>query len=199
MPPRSRSARRERPEERQASFALYVEGARDRDLLRIWTLRHAPELAPRVRSTVILGGRQPHRAAEHFRGLRATEPDARGLCVLDRDHASGDGPEIDEPGLDFFVWKRRHIESYLLVAAAIGRCVTDRQDRHRVDRFLREELPPADDETAYQRLDAKRLLGRDGALARALGRPIPVSRIARAMRQDELHADVKALFDRMRD
>lgn len=194
MPPRSRSARRERPERRPATLSLYVEGARDRDILRIWTLRHEPQLAPLVRSAVILGGRQPHRAAEHFRGVRAAHPDVRGLCVLDRDHAHEGTPEIDEPGLEFFVWARRHIESYLLVPEAILRCVSDRQERFRVERCLRDELPPAGDEAAYRRLDAKRLLGRDGALARARGGPIPASGIARAMRQDELHPDVLALL-----
>jgi hypothetical protein len=177
---------------------LYVEGARDRDLLRIWAQRHSMTLSPLVRSAVILGGRQPHRAVEHFRGVRATEREALGLCVLDRDHASAERPGLEEPGLDFFVWSRRHIESYLLVPEAIRRTVLDRKDRFRLERFLREQLPPRDDEAAYRKLDAKRLLGRDGALARAVGKPIPVSRIARAMRHDELHTDLRALLDRIR-
>lgn len=199
MPPRSRTIRSERPERREARFVLYVEGARDRELLRTWTQRHFPELGTLVRSAVILGGRQPARAAEHFRGVRAAEQDAQGLCVLDRDHAGPDEPDIEAPGLDFFVWRRRHIESYLLVAEAIRRSVPAGKERFRLERLLREELPPREDEAAYRKLDAKRLLAPEGALARAVGQPIAVGRIARSMRQDELHADVLALLTLLRD
>ncbi len=199
MSPRSREARSgSAPQSQPAGFVLYVEGARDRDILRIWTQRHAPELLDLVDGAVILGGRQPHRAAEHFRGVRADDAEATGLCVLDRDHDDPDDPANEEPGLDFYVWKRRHIESYLLVAEAIRRSVEAKRERFRLERFLREELPPEDDEAAYRRLDAKRLLGRDGALTRAVGRPVSASRIARALRQDELHEDVVALLDRLR-
>ena len=67
-----------------------------------------------------------------------------------------------------------------------------------MDRFFREQLPEPGDEAAYRKLDAKRILGREGALSRAVGRPIPVSPVARAIRLDELHPDVIELFGRIR-
>jgi hypothetical protein len=149
-----------------------------------------------AREAVILGGRQPHRAVEHVRTLRGAEPRARGLCVLDRDDA-GPEPQSEEPGLDLFTWGRRHLESYLLVSAALRRVGRDHKERFRLERFARESLPAASDEGAWRRLDAKRLLVRDGPLHRAVGRPVPVSAIARAMRVDELHADVIELLDRL--
>lgn len=182
---------------RASDFVLYVEGARDRDLLRIWAERHFPDLVRFVQPAVILGGRQPNRAAEHFLESRRDEPELRGLCVLDRDHAAPEHAPLDVPGLEFFVWGRRHIESYLLVPEAIRRCAKDPGERFRLERFLRE-LPAADDDRAQAKLDAKRLLGRDGALAREAGRPIPVSRIARGMRRDEVHGDVLDFFARVR-
>jgi hypothetical protein len=206
MPPQSRSARAQAPagqapRGRHANFVLYVEGPRDRDILHTWARRSSVDLAPVVGAAVILGGRQPQRAVEHFRGVRAAEPAARGLCVLDRDDAAPGAQSeawLDEPGLAFFTWSRRHIESYLLVPEAVRRTVHGQKERFRLERFLREHLPERGDEAAWRSMDAKRLLEREGPLARALGQPLAGGHIARAMRADELHADVVALLSRIR-
>ena len=197
MPPSSRPARA-RTESQAGPFILYVEGPRDRDVLRIWCQRHRPEAVPTVRSAVILGGRQPNRALAHLSRLRAAEPGARGLCVLDLDHALDPDPAGDEPSLEFFTWTRRHIESYLLVPHALRRLARNPKERFRLERFVRERLPAEGDEAAWRRLDAKRLVERDGPLARTLGRPLPAGASARAIRLDELHGDVLALLDRIR-
>jgi hypothetical protein len=179
-------------------FVLYLEGPRDRDILRAWARRVAPPLARNIaRASVILGGRQPARAASHFRALLDEAPATRGLCVLDRDGSgvadTPDGP----PGLEFFTWGRRHIESYLLVPGAIRRALRLPPDVGRVERSLQELLPAPDDEAALVDFDAKRLLARHGPLSRSARGATP-SRIARAMRPDELHPDVLELFQRMR-
>ena len=183
---------------RSRGFVLYVEGPRDRDLLRTWAQRVSPILARGIAEcTVILGGRQPARAVSHFRELRARGEVERGLCVLDRDGEGGVLRLVDEePGLEFFTWRRRHIESYLLVPDAIRRSARAPAEL-RVLRPLRELLPAPEDEAALADLDAKRLLARHGPLDRLLG-PLPPSRVARAMRADELHADVRDLLDRVR-
>jgi hypothetical protein len=196
--PRSTRTARTLARSEGAPFVLYVEGPRDRDLLRIWCQRHQPASVRAVRSAVILGGRQPNRAVAHFRSVRAAEPGARGLCILDRDDPFGPGPAPEEPGLAIFTWGRRHIESYLLVPEALRRVARDQKERFRLERFAREHLPRAADESAWGQLDAKRLLERDGPLARGLGRPIPAAAIARTIRMDELHADVLSLLDHMR-
>ncbi len=188
------------PETAKGGFVLYVEGPRDRDILRAWAQRISPALARGIAAcAVILGGRQPARAASHFRELRARDEAARGLCVLDRD---GDtlGPEVGggEPGLAFFTWRRRHIESYLLVPDAIRRSSRTPAHDFRVARSLRELLPEADDEAALVEVDAKRLLARHAPLDRLIG-PLSPGRIARAMRPEELHADVRDLFERVRE
>jgi hypothetical protein len=183
---------------RSRGFVLYVEGPRDRDLLRTWAQRVSPILARGIAEcAVILGGRQPARAVVHFRELRGRGGAERGLCVLDRDGGSGALRLADEePGLEFFTWRRRHIESYLLVPDAIRRSARAPAEL-RVLRPLRELLPAADDEAALVDFDAKRLLARHGPLDQLFG-PLPPSRIARAMRADELHADVRDLLDRVR-
>ena len=180
-------------------FVVYVEGPRDRDILGAWARRIAPRLpAELVASTVILGGRQPARAAEHLRERRQSQSATRGICVLDRDGAGTPEPAV-EPGLEFFTWGRRHIESYLLVPDAIRRGLGIRDHDGHFDRLMRAHLPALDDERALRDLDAKQLLGRKGPLARFLSRPVAPGRIARATRLEELHPDVRALFARIQN
>ncbi len=180
------------------SFVLYVEGARDRDIMRAWAYRLLPGVGRGLfRDAVILGGRQPARAVEHFRRLRRREAGARGLCVLDRDDGR-DAALPPETGLEFFTWGRRHIESYLLVPAAIRRALRLPPDDVRLDRLLADQLPPDGEEALYREVDAKRLLAPNGALSLTLDRRVPLGLVARSTREDELHPDVHALFERLR-
>ena len=200
MPPLRQPARVDRAPDAAGAFVLYVEGPRDRDILGGWAWRHGAHVARTVlEAAVILGGRQPQRAVEHFRRLRADDPGAWGLCVLDRDDAPDPTPPEDEPGLAFYIWGRRHIESYLLVPEVLRRGARSSRERFRLDRALREHLPDPADEAALRDLDAKRILSREGALARALGRPIPVGRMARSMRPPEIHDDVRDLLARIEE
>jgi hypothetical protein len=182
-------------------FILYVEGPRDREILRAWAYRLQPALAGRIiADTVILGGRQPQRAVAHFRDRGGAESGHRGLCLLDRDDGAADTPSREgegEDGLEFFTWSRRHIESYLLVPDALRRALCLRESDSQIGRILARHLPSAEDESAFRKVDAKRLLGRNGILPRALGRPVPLSGVARATRENELHSDVHELFGRL--
>lgn len=149
---------------------------------------------------VILGGRRPARAVSHFRDAGAGAAGTRGLVVLDRDH-HGAGEDLlhAEPGLELFTWGRRHIESYVLVPAAIRRLLARGPDAGRFDRLIEDHVPEAHDEEACRRVDAKRLLGHKGPIARGCGRPLSPGDIARCMRADELHPDVMDLFRRILD
>jgi hypothetical protein len=181
-------------------FILYVEGPRDREILRAWAYRLQPALARRIiDAAVILGGRQPKRALEHFRRRGGTAAGARGLCILDRDDGADTEPSSEgESGLEFFTWSRRHIESYLLVPRALCRALCLGESDPLLARVLAPHLPDAGDEFGWRDVDAKRLLGRNGVLPRALGRAVPLSGVARATRENELHADVHELFGRLR-
>ena len=189
------------PAAERASFVLYVEGPSDCEILRSWARLLSSSLARAVHdASVILGGRRPARAVEHFQRIERSgeaDSDVRGLCVLDRD-----GNEAGDPGdsvlagggLDFFTWPRRHIESYLLIPAAIRRSIRSR-DEARVADLLRGLLPNGGDETALCELDAKRLLAARGPLARELGRPISAVAVARNMHRSELHPHVESLLE----
>jgi hypothetical protein len=180
-------------------FVLYVEGPRDRDIVRAWARRTSAPLARAVAgSAVILGGRQPARAVSHFRERVASGGAWRGLCVLDRDEAvPASDPSPLEEGLDVFTWRRRHIESYLLVPDAIRRGLRISRDERR-GRTLHDLLPDPADEAALGEFDAKRLLSPNGDLAQAVGRITP-GRIARMMRPEEFHPDVHALLSRLQE
>jgi hypothetical protein len=195
-----RSGASERDDGRRPArrFVLYVEGPRDRDLLRIWARRVSHGLARSLEScVVIMGGRQPERAAEHFARVQAGRDGASGLVVLDRDHHDPAHDWAHGESLDLFTWPRRHIESYVLVPTAIRRAVGSAPDDPRVERLLAEHLPAADDDDAFLEVDAKRLLAAKGPLARGLGQPLSTADIARCMRLDELHDDVLGVLERV--
>jgi hypothetical protein len=225
----SRSGRRLRG----ANFVLYVEGPRDREILECWARRVDPGLSRCIeQNTVILGGRRPARAIADFRKRGGVAAGYSGLVVLDRDdhaHAeSGDpsasasgsdtrsplpDPELPEAGLELFVWSLRHIESYLLVPAAIRRMLRLEADDRTVERII--ERNSMDEATAWASngtpeqsvggvvtrergsLHAKRVLGAGGSLSEALGAELRAGDIARAMRIEDLHSDVRELFDRI--
>ena len=176
-------------------FVLYVEGPSDSEILRSWARLLSPALSDAIAdSAVILGGRRPARAVEHFEQLAGEPGQLRGVCVLDRD-GLGDEHDAGAPaGLDFFTWPRRHIESYLLVPAALRRCMRMHPGDPRLGEILLD-LPRDAAEDALRDLDAKRLLSTKSTLARELGVPFSPVRIARCMRRDDLHADVLALLD----
>jgi hypothetical protein len=185
---------REDPEQVFAPFVVFVEGPRDRDVLVAWARRLHLGLARALPDAcVILGGRQPARAALHLARLRDGAGAASGLCVLDAD---GQEPDpIAQEGLEIFTWRRRHIESYLLVPAAIERAARIRDSRLR--RILHEALPAPGDERAFAVFDAKRFLGPKGPVARLLDRVPPAGAIARAMWEEEIHPEVRSLCDRI--
>ena len=92
---------------------------------------------------MILGGRQPRRALEHFRSRGGTASGARAVCLLDRDDGVGRAPSSEgENGLEFFTWSRRHIESYLLVPNALRRALCLDDGDSTLDRILRRHLHP---------------------------------------------------------
>ena len=184
-------------------FSIYLEGPRDRDLLRIWALRVSGDLAKAVEShSVLLGGRQPARAIDRHRRQCREYGTARALCVLDRDGLPEPAEaKSNEPGLEFFTWPRRQIESYLLVPEAILRCLAQPDTTGVIEQWIRDLVPDAGDEDAFRDMDAKRLLSERGPL-RAGMKPamlssLEPSRIARRMRATELHDDVRALLARL--
>jgi len=183
----------------RGEFVLYVEGPRDREILRAWAYRLLPVMARRLlAATVILGGRQPKRALQHFQNRGGTASGVRGLCILDRDDGAATLPPRDgEHGLEFFTWSLRHIESYLLVPGALRRALCLGESDAQIERILDRHLPAAEDESALRTVDAKRFLGPNGILRRALGRPVPLSGVARATRENELHPDVHEVFGRL--
>ena len=184
-------------------FVLYVEGPSDCDILRTWArLVSAPLGRVVAESAVILGGRRPARAVEHFREL-GSSPGAdveriRGICILDRDGHASDETSEAPGGLEFFTWPRRHIESYLLVSTSMRRCMRMSAGDPRFREVLGDLLRNGSEE-GLRSLDAKRLLAGKSVLARELGVPLSPARIARCMRRSDLHGDVLDLLQRLRD
>lgn len=194
-----------RARRRDERFVLYVEGPRDREILGSWARRVEPAIARCIEDrTVILGGRQPARALRDFRKRGGRKDGWRGLVVLDRDHhddeRGGETASADlgeEPGLEVFVWGLRHIESYLLVPSALRRMLGTVDGDERVDQAIAAELAASSVAEVDGPVHAKRILGAGGSLSEALGTDLRAGAIARAMRADELHDDVRRLLARI--
>ncbi len=177
------------------SCLIYVEGARDQAVIHAWSRLLVPKLAQRIAdSFVILGGRRPERAREHFHAARTSDTNLLGLCILDRDTEDVDLIAHAEEGLEFFTWGLRHIESYLLVPDAIRRTLRFSETDRRFVRAMRSHLGGFGDDAALRNLNAKRLLAHKGELASELGCEISIERLARSLRAQELHKDVHHLF-----
>lgn len=189
---------------REDRFVLYVEGPRDREILAGWARHVAPVFGGILeRSTVILGGRQPARAVDDFRRRGGAEAGLTGLVVLDRDDHDDLRPDDRQlaPGLELFVWSLRHIESYLLVPAAIRRVAPHAPDDRTLSTWIEDHAAEGARASVAGRRrvgpHAKRMLGAGGALCESLGVELRAGEIARAMRRDELHPDVHDLFARI--
>jgi hypothetical protein len=160
-----------------------------------WSKTRSRDLARWVaHETVILGGSQPQRAAEDFGRIRSDRAGFSALCLLDRDQGDLVLDSCQREGLAFFVWPRRHIESYLLVPTAIRRNLRLPARDRRVEDFFGREAPLGD-EKALREFDAKALFGPRGGLAEHFGRSVSSAHVARAMRADEFHGDVVRLLD----
>ncbi len=149
---------------------------------------------------MILGGRRPARAVADFEKRGGVSAGYSGIVVLDRDdhaHPAGDGDGLADAGLEVFVWSLRHIESYLLVPAAIRRMLGMAADDRTVERFIETGRRDVVEASPNGSLHAKRILGAGGLLSEALGAELRAGDIARAMRADELHSDVHTLLDRI--
>ena len=127
-------------------FYLYIEGPRDRELLRAWARIMSRDLERELMNRCfILGGRRPDRARAHLTKIQINEPSASGLCLLDRDEPLMKNP-MPMKGLRYFTWGRRHIESYLLVRRPLLSGINLQKNAVRIERVLRKHLPSPNDE-----------------------------------------------------
>ena len=202
---------------------LYVEGSSDIEILRLIAASMGKDdsLFDRIPYHV-LGGRDPKSAREHYLGVRSFRDDCAGICLLD--------PDIDRPGLqeavrhhreeglEFFIWQRRHLESYMLVPEAIARAANmgamfENQIIEAFRDFLaarpRAVLFPENVED-YRKLhldwmetfDAKRWIfspyPKDGGFIHIhAGGNITPQHVAQCMTSDEVHEDVARFIERL--
>ena len=105
---RNDSARPAGPVQPRGAFVLYLEGPGDRGIVNGWCRRLLPAQAGSLaRSAVILGGKRPARAVEHFRSLGGASS-AFGCSSL----------ESNKPSIAF--WASKIDPSSVLTAGAVG-------------------------------------------------------------------------------
>ena len=201
---------------------VYVEGETDAELLRAWgeVLQEDAEFAelkPAMAQVafVPLGGgdatTMKERAERHFEGARLLSRGAERVMLLDRNEGRWDTLAPDNPVLR--VWRRRHIENYLLNPEAWKRAaqVQFPLGSEIVDQFFLEQGFASsvdwlsDSVEVLRTADAKRLLfearkergdGFDALNARLYQAGIVLTRpdVAREMRPGEIHLDVRDML-----
>jgi len=209
-------------------FVLYVEGTSDIEILRLLAAGLGKDETFFDRLPIhVLGGRDPKEAREHFLGVKGFLADTRAICVLDPDlnrESLLDSIEHNrEESLEFKIWNRRHLESYLLVPEAIARAIHPDTDmplfRDAVAARFREFLAESPrgyvfpdsipDYRAFHldwmgTFDAKRQVfspspGDASFLVKESHPEITPQHVAQAMREDEIHDDIRQLIDSICD
>lgn len=209
---------------------VYVEGETDEELLRGWAsalaadpqFKSLPEAMDRVAFVPLRGGSADEMlefADKHFRGCKLLSENAQRVLVLDRNDGKWMRRAECDPNL--FVWRKRHVESYLLVPVAWERAARTAAENQFpiasaaaaacVQAFFREQnrgievdwLNPT--EQIFRDLDAKQMLfearknrddGYDALVARLYDQQVVVRRrdVSSAMQPAEIHDDVKQTF-----
>ena len=211
---------------RSSPYLVYVEGDTDERILRAWgaTLKVGDRLA-KVHFRLMNGGNKKAMkddADSHFGYLRQIISETQRLMIFDYDtDETAFHPE--ESNETLFEWRRKNIENYLLVPDAWKRAVRyvlglgSDQDLLLVpfcdiiDQFFADQnltLPPkknwADlDANVFVVVDGKKILfdSTDSLFnrLRKSNEELSVTReaVAGAMSENEIHQDVKRLFERI--
>jgi predicted ATPase len=133
----------------QSGAVLYVEGETDFNLLKAWArvLDHPSkawfEATPFWHNNQ---GRNPKEAKSHFFAVRAVEPRAKGLLLLDGDNRDLPDREVLTEGLEVARWDRYEAESYLVHPEALARFVESQSMALMAGvalKYLADQLPPA--------------------------------------------------------
>jgi predicted ATPase len=102
---------------KERGAVLYVEDHTDVEILKEWGRRlHHDALKFLESPFTVYVGNVPAVARGHFEGLKAAYPKLRGVLIIDKTDAV-----LKEGSLNEMMWRRREIENYLLVPAAILR------------------------------------------------------------------------------
>ena len=198
---------------------VYVEGETDEKCLRGWAealgsnheFASLAECLKSVAFVYLSGGSAEtmiEQADQHFRGCKLLSETAQRLLVLDRNDGKWQNRVAHDPLLK--VWRKKHVESYLLVPAAWKRAVSRAAEQtfalaaaaleNTVDAFFQEQSGGAEvnwlnpTQQAFQDIDAKKMLfearkdrdGYDALASKLYDTPMPASPFRDAARHSSM-------------
>jgi hypothetical protein len=206
-------------------FILYLEGEDDDRILSVWAATLEKEKLYHQYYPYSLGGgskeRMKTRADDHFKALRAINPQVNRAILFDFDNASVFHPNEKNPV--FNEWKRRNIDNYLLVPDAWLRAILSELGQKEDNLFSQEYTSLVNDFFAGQNLtlpknaswknvqanifqvvDGKAILfeKKDSLFhqikEKSKGRLIiNRTKVASAMTKEELHVDIEKFFENL--
>lgn len=189
---------------RDFNGVLYLEGKSDEQILAEWAkiLDH-PARTILERSFVHpLEGNVIKKARDHLFAMQGLYPTIRAVCLLDGDNSDEPGQETLPSGLVVLRWNRYEIENYLLNPEAIKRFINFPLLDSEVDKRFWKQVPPGTDlfgdHTALQRIKASDefLVPLFDELKQDILKS-DLYLLAAAMKQDEIHPEVKEKLDRI--
>jgi Fe-S cluster assembly ATPase SufC len=211
---------------RESPIIVYVEGESDERVLRAWAPKVGAEDWMRQLVFHTMGGgtkvEMKKEADRHFEALHTVLPHVKRVMIFDFDtERTAFHPDPNNAAL--FEWGRKNIENYLLVPDAWKRAITNdpafalgevfaAQALALVDQFFADQnltLPTGRTwrniaANVFQVVDGKRILfqGQDSLFSQLhiIEPELYTSRekVAGAMKAEEIHADVLALFAKLK-
>lgn len=119
----------------QTGWVLYLEDSTDLEILRAFArrLHHEPAAEALAKPFVKAVCNQPKKARDHFHGLREAFPGLKGVALFDRLPT----PPTDG-GIEFLMWKKREIESYVCTRSALEAFARDSEHHDSLGPVFRE-------------------------------------------------------------
>jgi hypothetical protein len=141
----------------KTGWVLYLEGSTDLAMLRAFAsvLKHrAREYLERP--FVHYVGNQPHKALEHFHGLREAKQELTGIAIYDRLKTN----LPDDPWLMQRMWRRRELENYLCQRETLL-AYAEAEGRQQEGELFTKRWRDAMEEAIQRVEEALRTLGKD--------------------------------------
>ncbi len=189
---------------------LYLEGQTDLNILKGWAnvLDHSSRQLLEAPFFVATAGKANKQAfsKKHFGSLKAIVPNLRGLEIRD-----GDGKEHSTPktpqGFAIMYWKWYEIENYLIHPESLLRYIRDEigiAEKRAAEEYMTKNLPQSKFEKPFDDSFVDKTKGKDiiKDIFDKANCNLPATeyyQIAKRMRGDEIHPEVKDKLDKIAD
>jgi len=190
-------------------FILFAEGSTDLRILKSWAGKLEHEIKKHLPEVFFeaTGDDQIDNARDKYKYLRVVEPNLMGFFI--RDNVNKTDSSQVPPGLEVRYWPRKEIENYLIIPALLERFVKKQEpigelfSQNRLElalQYLKEDLPPK----VYKDPINNDIDGKGSDFLEKFFKAVGIKinkcefwQIADLMQKEEIHNDIKQVFDEL--